>query len=336
MTSRQNRKYGLKGSCRPFTILSFVMAMIFTTSEAVGEGQSIRGINAYGRRYVYLRDVARYYGMNLSVWKESCVLNSKYSTITFYYDKRKGTLNDVVVHYHFAPFKKGYEPFISEKDLFLVLDPVLRHQALEPHTMRTILVDPGHGGKDHGAIGSCYREKDLSLQIAKRLKKYLTQYGYYVIMSRHNDNDLSLSDRTKLCDDKKADLFVSVHCNAAANQSASGLETFCVTPEGAPSSADSKPSGKREKGNQFDKNNCRLAYEVQKRLVELTGSMDRGVKHARFYVIRNVSCPAILVEAGFISNSNEERLLGNANYQERLAKAIADGILLYHKQLLRK
>lgn len=298
--------------------------------------RSIRYVNAYGRKYVFLRDVARYYGMTLAVGKSRCELRSEYSRIVFEYDRREGCLNGVEVHYHFAPFIRDGEPYISEKDFLLLIDPILRYAPLNAHPMRVIMIDPGHGGYDKGASGALYHEKDLVLSLSKKLRDALRRKGYYVVMTRGDDRYLSLSDRTRKCAAGKADLFISVHCNAAGSSVAAGVETFATTPAGAPSTADVKPSHKKEKGNQFDKNNTRLAYEVQKSLVNATKANDRGVRHARFYVLKNASCPAVLVEAGFVSNGREERLLGRNSYQNVVAEAIAAGVVAYHKQLNRK
>ena len=150
-------------------------------------------------------------------------------------------------------------------------------------------------------------------------------------MTRAADSTLSLQARAGLCEKFRPDLFISVHCNAASQKTINGIETFAMTPAGCASSSDSRPSSARGSGNAFDKNNYRLAYEIQKALVRNTKAEDRGVKHARFFVLRNATCPAVLIETGFISNQREGALLNRADYQAKIVNAIVLGILNYRR-----
>lgn len=313
----------------------FFLCCFFAAGTEAGQ-RHIRYTRILGKNYVYLRDVAGYYGMKLTVGRKTCELRSSYSKIIFTYEKREGSLNDIKVHYLYAPVLDGQEPFISEHDFLSLIDPVLRPQSLAKHGVRIIMIDSGHGARDTGAIGRIYKEKDLTLQISRKLRDILKSKGYYVVMTRESDNTLSLIQRVNKCAQMRADLFLSVHCNSAPNKTVSGMETYCLTPDGAPSTANAESVSTREPGNAFDKNNIRFAYDIHKAVLRYTGAVDRGVRHSRFFVLKNVQCPAVLIETGFMSNSGEEKSLAQSMYQSQIANGIAEGIIRYHENLSRR
>jgi N-acetylmuramoyl-L-alanine amidase len=305
-----------------------ITILILISGFAV-HAQYIRFTNAYGKRYVYLRDIAKYYGMSFVPGSKSCDLRSRYSVLRFTYQKRAGVVNGVKVSFMNAPFLKGREPFISEHDFLLFVDPILRKGALKKSKVRTIMIDPGHGKQDSGAIGARFKEKDLVLQMGRRLRTLLQSKGYKVIMTRDSDVFPSLRQRTDMCNNVRPDLFISIHCNSAASKSASGIETYCLTPAGEASSSSSKPEKAKQNGNRNDKENAKLAYEIQKSLLRYTRCNDRGVKFARFFVLKNISCPGVLIETGFLSNRHEENLLGSSAYQQQIVRGIADAVIRY-------
>ena len=221
---------------------------------------------------------------------------------------------------------------ISEKDFLFLIDPVLRNAALTPHKLKTIVLDPGHGGRDNGASGLKQKEKNIVLKICQKLKKILVSKGYKVIMTRNQDVFIPLKKRPVICSKYDGDIFISVHCNASRKKKTTGIETFLFPPARTPSTDGSKPYFSKYPGNKYDYNNLRLAYEIQKWLAQ-TKRIDRGVKHAKFAVLRHCDRPAVLVETGFISSPYSEKLLSTNSYQELLAKLIANGIISYHKAI---
>ena len=307
------------------------LTIIFLISAFSMNAQYIRFTKAYGKRYVYLRDVAKYYGMSIVPGSKTCELRSRYSRIVFSYQKRAGIINGVKVNLMNAPFIKGKEPVISENDFLLLLDPVLRKAALKKTQVRTIMIDPGHGKRDSGALGARFKEKDIVLQISKRVRDILKAKGYRVLMTRSTDLFPSLNDRADLCNKLSPDIFVSIHCNAAGAKSARGIETYCLTPAGEASSSTNKPEKTKLKANANDKENSKLAYEIQKGLIRHSKGTDRGIKHSRFFVLKNIKCPGVLIETGFLSNRSEENLLGSSAYQQKIANGIVEGILTYNR-----
>ncbi len=216
-----------------------------------------------------------------------------------------------------------------------------------------IVIDPGHGGEDEGAVGTRGTlEKDITLAIAKRLAKELRRdLGANVWLTRNDDRTLTLEQRNSFAVRKKADLFISIHANASKNRSASGIETYYLnnaTDEAAARLAARENQSTRKKLSEVEHiistmlqtydaaESLDLATEVQARLTKQLKSShekvkNRGVRSALFYVLVGAKCPAILVEAAFISNPREEKLLRNKKYQKNVASAISDGVKRYFK-----
>lgn len=282
-------------------------------------------------RYCSLNDIAKAYGLKFVRGSTLCTLQGKNSKLTVVYNKRYGSCDGVRLSLLFAPWASSSSVWVSEMDYRNVIQPLVSTGGLRKHTVKTICIDPGHGGSDPGCRGRSYTEKNIALKISLRLRDRLRALGYRVVMTRSSDVALSLDQRSVIAQKNKSDLFISIHCNAVSNKTIRGVETFSLTPVGGASSHDSKPRYSRYNGNSYDKNGFRLAYAVQNRIVRSTGNEDRGVKHARFVVLRNTPCPSVLVETGFLSNSYDEQNLGSAVYQDKLVKSITDAVVFYHR-----
>lgn len=213
--------------------------------------------------------------------------------------------------------------------------------------VRRVVVDAGHGGRDTGAIGPHgLREKDMALAIARKVAARLKSLGFVVVMTRRDDTFIPLDERTRIANEAKADLFVSVHCNAARKRKLSGVETWTLNVASdryaARLAAFENAEAERTvsdlrliladlatKANATDARD--LAQSVQSSLVRTLRSRvgavkDHGVKQALFYVLLGTHMPSILVETGFISNPAEESRLRSARFQEGTAEAIARGV----------
>ncbi len=289
----------------------------------------IRIITHEGIRYVNLEDVAKHYGMKLRILKEGPLLFSQNKRVVFQNGKRSGTINNIAVTFYQPPLCKNGKHYISELDHTKLIYPVLAPK-LPYRRVLKIMIDPGHGGKDRGAAGPAQHEKVITLQIAKKLEKALKSYGFDVIMTRSGDKDLSLDARTDLCAKHKPDLFISIHCNSVENKSVTGIETWYIAAQGGASAHGSKVKNVKDRGNGFDPYNVRIAYEVQKGMMkQFPASSDRGVKPSRFYVLRHASCPSLLMEVGFLSNNQEGKKLAQTATQDKIIKAIIDGMIGY-------
>ncbi len=234
----------------------------------------------------------------------------------------------------FAPQWIDQQPFVHTLDLNKTLAPLLYSPAPGfAKTNPTIVIDPGHGGEDSGArsvLGSHY-EKEFTLDWARRLQALLAVNGWQAFLTRSNDVDLALSNRVAFAEQRKADLFLSLHFNSAvADERQAGLETYCLTPAGMPSTVTRQfedDPALTFPNNAFDAQNLQWAFRVHRALLQVNGCQDRGVRRARFLgVLRWQQRPAILVEGGYLSNPREAGLIGQPAYRQRLAEAVAKGL----------
>jgi N-acetylmuramoyl-L-alanine amidase len=211
--------------------------------------------------------------------------------------------------------------------LFLILcsQAIADHpiaSALNAGTGPTVVIDPGHGGNDQGtkANNPYCEEKRICLQTARLVKKYLDQLGYHVIMTRNTDSFIPLSRRVEIAKQSDAEIFVSIHYNSSRVPTASGIEIFFY---------DSKEEKRRASTSK------KLADSILTRVLRRTSANSRGVKKGNFYVLRETSMPAVLVEGGFISNPAERVNLKSLDYQDKIARGVADGVEYYFKKLKR-
>lgn len=243
-------------------------------------------------------------------------------------------ISNVSVAGSFPSRKVGNHLYLSAVDVDTILRPFFAtRQSLRRHTLRRIIIDPGHGGFDRGAAGKRIVEKTVVLKIARRVAEILKRCGYACFLTRRSDYLVPLNQRCIIANRNKGDLFVSLHCNASKDKRATGIETYCLTPAGASSTNQKKILYTTFKGNAMNSNNFLLAYEIQRALLQRTKGHDRGVRHSRFAVLRNLNMPGVLVEMGFVSNDAEERKLATPLYQEQIARAIAVGIINYHRKI---
>jgi N-acetylmuramoyl-L-alanine amidase len=234
----------------------------------------------------------------------------------------------------FAPQMIDGQLWLHALDLQKNLHPLINDPLLPVIKLnRTIVIDPGHGGENAGTrsvLGNRY-EKEFTLDWAMRLAPLLTTVGWQVFLTRTNDTDLALSNRVNFADAHKADLFVSLHFNSASpDATQAGLETYCLTPAGMPSTVTrgyNDDPALLFANNTFDEQNLLLAYNVHRALLRASGSHDRGVRRARFPgVLRGQQRPAILVEGGYLSNPHEAELITEPAYRQKLAEAVAWGL----------
>ena len=219
---------------------------------------------------------------------------------------------------------------IDAQDIATALDPILSPKIRK--TVKVVLLDPGHGGSQPGAIYQGKKEKDYVFLIAKETQRLLQQKGLKVVMTRPGDQTLGLTSRSDMSARTKADLFVSIHLNAASSSSAKGAEVFTTTPAGAQSTNPDR-SGSRAwtAGNANDIHNVLLAYQIQQEMTRQIGFEDRGVRRDRLGVLVGNTVPAVLVEAGFMTNTEDQKRIFVKSERDKVARAIADGILNYKK-----
>lgn len=304
----------------------------------------LRGVD-----YVSLRDVAEHFGLKLAWAKASFTqtlsdargvrFNFENNQHDFFYDGLRIFLADPVL-------QEKETLWVSKIDLIKIVAPLIRPSDYALHlpssALKTIVIDPGHGGTDPGKQNSRFKldEKDLTLDVSLRLKKLLENLGYRVILTRTSDKRFSnnpivdLPLRAELANKESADLFISIHFNAVDRDldRVSGTETYVLTPQFQVSTQPEQDKSMVKEfypGNQQDMANILLGYSLHRQLItDLKGS-DRGYKHRRLAVLRTLKCPGVLVEAAYLSNDAEARRLATPEFRQKIAGALADGIQDY-------
>lgn len=309
----------MQSTCCTFLIAVFTLLLAGCTTPPATQ------IVVDGTTFHHLQAVAKQLGGRLAVDKHSgqFALSSAASTLTFSSSLPLLQANGTAVPLRSPLLLVEGEPYLAEYDFAAIITPLLAPQALQPRRkVQRILIDPGHGGHDPGATNRAaeLEEKNLTLALGRELFFLLQQQGYTVATTRSSDTFVPLAKRPMIADDFAADLFVSLHFNSANNAHAQGVECFVLAPP-----ADGIPLP----GNAYDAYNHLLAFTVQRAIVEQLQCNDRGIKHARFAVLRPLNCPGLLIEAGFISNAEEAQRIRDPHYFEQLARAIAEGIHAY-------
>jgi N-acetylmuramoyl-L-alanine amidase len=296
---------------------------------------------ATGRDYVRLGDWARANEFAVR-WLESdrtVQLSKQSAQLVFnadpHSDSRKATINDVTVWLALPLLAQNGSTRISQLDLEKTLSPVLTPPANRSGVkIRTICLDPGHGGTDPGYLAGAQQEKKYTLLLAQEVRDRLQRAGFDVVLTRSTDVKIPLDDRPALARQHSADLFVSLHFNSSeeGRNEVRGVEIFCCTPAGA-TSTNARGEGETSwvAGNRNDEKNFLLAYQMQKSFVKSLQVEDRGVKRARFAVLREATMPAILIEGGFMSHPAEGKKIFDPAYRRQMAQAIVDGILSYRR-----
>ena len=319
------------------------LAVILLGGQLNASGQVTSGwetVRHNGQDYVTARSIKEFYGFtSLSAKGSFLEMENKAVKIRFTIGGQEVFMNNVkfVFSFKVLPLKGRY--LISRIDLAKLVDPVLRPSYIQTATpFDTVIIDPGHGGNDPGAVNRHGLESNYNLAVSRILKQQLEARRFKVVMTRNSDRFLSLKERVDLANRFQNAIFVSIHFNSGGRGRAEGIETFTLSPAGVAHYG----RGLRQndfqfrKGNTQDSANIALATAVHSTCLIKTGRPDRGIRRARFSVLTGVQHPAILLEGGFMSHSYEARLIANPTYQRNLASAIADAIMKYRMATMRR
>jgi N-acetylmuramoyl-L-alanine amidase len=303
-----------------------------------GARRAVEAAQVPGPTYVRLVDWAKANGFN-SRWlkpDESVQLSRNGSKLVLTVDSREAQINGVQVWLLLPAVARYRSLCLAQLDVDRTLRPLLSPPKAQPGAkIRTICLDPGHGGKDPGYQVGSNQEKHYALLLAQEVRTQLARAGLKVTMTRSTDTLVELPTRPELAKRRGADLFVSLHFNAAdpGRSIVQGVEVYCLTPVGA-TSTNARGEGADAgwcAGNGHNDQNLFLAYQVQKSLTRNLSVADRGVRRARFAVLRDAEMPAVLIEAGFMSNPAEGRKIFTSEYRQKMARAIVDGLLAYKR-----
>jgi N-acetylmuramoyl-L-alanine amidase len=213
--------------------------------------------------------------------------------------------------------------------------PVQAQTSVTRDLFPLVVLDPGHGGHDSGAMCGTMLEKDLTLDVAQRLDRRLRQAGLTTLMTRGGDNYVSLANRAAMTNRARDCVLVSIHFNDADKPVSTGIETYYAERQGGGGTllASWFPFLQRVSNETPNVESQSLAGFIQDALVTRTHAVNRGTKTQQFFVLANVRHPAVLVEGGFISNKDDANKIGNPEYREEIAAAMTDGILHYREVL---
>jgi len=287
-----------------------------------------------GRDYVPLDDVADFYGLGKvqRVGNDAIMelgarnLKGSANSVEFYINRLKFNLSYPIA-------EQGGRLWLSRMDLTKVLEPVLRPSKIKgAERIDTIVLDAGHGGYDKGAPSSYGFEKDFALDVCQRARMLLTQAGYKVAMTRSSDVFVPLYDRVRFANQYSNALFISIHFNSGG--AGTGLETYTLAPRGVPSMmADGPRISDLDPcpGHVNDAENIALATATHAAMVMRSRMPDRGIKRARFVVIRDITIPGVLVEGGFLSNDSDARLIATPAYRQQLATSVVQAVQNYRR-----
>ncbi|MBX7157513.1 MAG: N-acetylmuramoyl-L-alanine amidase [Verrucomicrobiae bacterium] len=323
-----------------WVFLSLFFVLSFYQPGNAAEWQIIRLEN---RDYLSLMQVAEFYRLMQPIDsrdKERTLVGGNY-TLKFRLDSEEMQINGVKHVLCLPVYQRNGQWLISRMDLVKTLDPILRPSRIEEgKNFNTIILDAGHGGGDQGARSVWSpNEKVLTLDLARRLRGLCEDSGFRVVMTRNDDVLIPLEERANFTRRYNNSIFVSLHFNSGPSH-AKGVETYCLSPRGTQSTMSNRlrlADFNQAPGNLHDANNILLASSIQSQLSELRGNPTeiRGVKRARFTVLRAASQPAVLVESGFVSNREDAQKLASSSYRQLLAEKIRRGILDY-QMLLRQ
>jgi N-acetylmuramoyl-L-alanine amidase len=319
-------------------ILSGLLALAGPAPGAPAPARQTETIQVSGKQYLRLPDWARAYDLELRWLKrdQTIQLTNKSAKLLLAVDSRDVQFNGVQVVLLFPLVFRNGTPYLSRLDADMTLRPLLSPpRSRADATIKTVCLDPGHGGREPGNCIGSNQEKKYTLLLAQEVRQQLMKAGFKVVLTRSSDTFVDLPERPEIASRRKADLFVSLHFNSVAGSqnSARGAEVYCLTPAGAPST-NGRGEGRGEgwcPGNRLNDQSMFLAYQVQKSLSRNLAVEDRGVHRARFWVLREALVPAVLVEGGFMSHPIEGKKIFDPAYRREMARAVVEGVVAYKR-----
>lgn len=303
-------------------------------------------IDYRGQAYLDIADVAAFFdfktvnrsGRSVVLEKEKIVDGKRFVTEFRATEGSKLiTLNRLQFYmsYPLVKWRDG-KLIISAFDVIHLIDPILRpEQAREPTKLTTVILDPARGGSEAGVTTKHGKEKEVTLDVARRLKPMLESAGFRVVMTREDDSLISVPERLRLANEVEGEsILVSLHCGYG-NEREKGVEMFTLSPCGTPSTTGDEgrpPDTKFYPGNINDRESMALATALQGRLVTRLNTADLGIRRARFEELKRAHMPAVVCRLGRLAHPEEGRQLGSdAAYRQKVAASLAEGLGVYAK-----
>src|SRR5438552_1116333 len=320
-----------------FICASFAFAQ---TAFAASEWEVIK---VSGHDYLSIDNISRFYGLPAGVAGagDKIRFETVKNPLEFVSGSREAMINGARSWLCFPLIEQDGKYLVSRTDLAKTIEPLVRpHRVAKVGNVQTVVLDPGHGGYDKGQVSRYGYEKDFALDVGRKLRPLLQAKGLRVIMTREGDYFVSLEVRAKIANAARNSIFVSIHFNATNDDpNATGFEIFSFTPRGAPSTSDTaltSSSYSMQPGSEVDAQSMALSACIYHSLIGHIPEYDRGIKRARFAVLRLTKVPAVLIEGGFLTERGECKLIANKDWRGKLAAAIGVGIENYRTLGVRK
>ena len=325
----------------------FVVAFL-ALAVAISQGPTLAAddwhiIKVSGQDYLSVDNISRFYGLpaGISGSGEKVDFETVKNPLEFVSGSREVIINGARSWLCFPVIEHDGKYLVSRTDVSKTIEPLVRpHRVPKVGKVQTVVLDPGHGGYDKGQVSRYGYEKDFALDVARKLRPLLQAKGLRVIMTREGDYFVPLEVRAQIANAARDSIFVSVHFNATNDDpNATGFEIFSFTPRGAPSTSDSAvaPSAlSTQPGSNVDAQSMALSACIYHSLLGHIPEYDRGIKRARFAVLRLTKVPAVLIEGGFLTERGECKLIAQKEWRAKLARAISVGIESYRALGIKK
>ena len=326
-----------------WSVLAFVfgsLALPPSIAIAAGDWQVIK-IN--GHDYLSVDNISKFYGLAAEVVPSGAKIQSETADhpLEFVGGSREAIINGARSWLCFPVIEQDGKSLVSRTDVAKTIEPLLRpHRVPNVGKVQTVVLDPGHGGHDKGQVSRYGAEKDFALDVARKLRPFLQAKGFRVIMTREGDYFVPLEVRAKIANSARNSIFVSIHFNATNDDpNATGFEIFSFTPRGAPSTSDGNVAANSfnmQPGSSADAQSMALSACIYHSVLGQIPEYDRGIKRARFAVLRLTKVPAVLIEGGFLTERGENKLISNKDWRAKFAGAIGIGIENYQALPIKK
>ncbi len=314
---------------RIFIVLAFLLGCII---PAPGADWTV--VKADGRDYLTMDNIAEFYGLSKVRRRDrEASATSGVRSIRASAGSPDFFINNLKFILSYPAIDRDGHVCISRMDLVKLVEPVMRPSRIKnAEPIDTVVLDAGHGGHDSGAMSVYGPEKAFALDVVLRAKALLQATGLKVVLTRGDDTFISLDERARTASQYRRGIFIAVHFNSGGY--GTGVEAYTLAPRGVPSMMADGPAVSDFndcRGNARDAENIALATATHAALVVKTRMFDRGLKRARFVVIRDITIPGVLIEGGFQTNPYDAKMIATAGYRQLLAQAILQAVQNYRR-----
>src|SRR5947207_3242719 len=325
------------------SVLAFVFASLALAPPIAIAAVEWQVIKVNGHDYLSVDNISKFYELPAEVVPSGAKIQKETADhpLEFVSGSREAIINGARSWLCFPVLEQDGKSLVSRTDVVKTIEPLVRpHRVPSVGNVQTVVLDPGHGGHDKGQVSRYGAEKDFALDVARKLRPILQAKGLRVIMTREGDYFVPLEVRAKIANSARNSIFVSIHFNATNDDpNATGFEIFSFTPRGAPSTSDGNVTASAvnmQPGSSVDAQSMALSACVYHSLLGHLPEYDRGIKRARFAVLRLTKVPAVLIDGRCLTEKGECKLIAQKDWRTKLAHAIGVGIESYRALGIKK